>query len=189
MSESEDPRVLRSRAAALQAARALMLREGLDAVTHLRVARESGLGRKTMYRHWPDREALLTDALSTDHLPYPAASGVLRDDLCAHLESLRVALVEGPLAFVLAALVERSFVDPATFGALRKSLSSRGCARIRQLLGAAVKRGDLAPSLDLVAAAAELEGPIFYRALILGERPSRARVPVLVDAFLRAHAA
>ena len=92
--DSEDPRVARSRMKALASARDLFSREGLDAVTHLRVAEASGLGRKTLYRHFPQPVDLLRATLSTAEFPRAPVTGDLQRDLRGHLESLRRALLD-----------------------------------------------------------------------------------------------
>lgn len=90
-----DPRAEHSRAQALQAARALLAEEGWEAATHLRVAERSGLGRATVYRHWPDPVALRRDALSEEALVFHTVpTGDLRADLVAELEAIRAELVE-----------------------------------------------------------------------------------------------
>ncbi len=54
----------------LDAARELLAREGPDAVTHQRVARQAGVGRATVYRHWPRREQLVLDTMAGVELPF-----------------------------------------------------------------------------------------------------------------------
>src|SRR3954453_892705 len=66
----EDPRVARSRQAALAAARTLLEQEGPAAVTHQRVAAHAGIGRATVYRHWPLPETLLQEAMEQVALPF-----------------------------------------------------------------------------------------------------------------------
>lgn len=185
MDGTDDPRVARTRARVLEAARALLLEEGLDAVTHLRVAERSGAGRRTLYRHWPERVDLLRDALATPDFPRATPTGRLREDLLAHLEALRRALVEGPLARIVVALLERAAVRPELHG-LRRRLTEEGCEPARALLRAAVARGELPPDTDVDAARAALEGPLFYRAMLLGERVPPAALPPLVDTLLAA---
>ena len=63
-------RVTASRAAALAAAQTLLQQEGLAAVTHQRVAAEAGVGRATVYRHWPKPEALLHEAMGRVEMPF-----------------------------------------------------------------------------------------------------------------------
>ncbi len=180
-----DARFTHTHARALQAAQGLLLGDGIEAVTHLRVARASGVGRRTVYRHWPTRLELLHDTLAATEFPHPAVTGDLRTDLIAHLAALRTALVAGPLAQVISALNERAAVEPE-LRPLRDRLSDAGCAALREVLEAAVARDALPGRLDLEAAMAVLEGPLFYRVLIRNERPGPAILPPLVDAFLAA---
>ncbi len=58
---SDDPRRLRmaeKRAAILDAARPVLLRDGLGGTTLDRVAAEGGIAKMTLYRHFPSKEAL-----------------------------------------------------------------------------------------------------------------------------------
>ncbi len=180
-----DPRVERSRARALAAGRRLLVTEGLDAVTHLRVATAGGGGRRTLYRHWPDAAALLRDVLATGEVPHAERTGDLRTDLLAHLDALRRALVEGHLGLVVCALGERAAVDPA-FAPLHAELTEAGCAPLRALLDDGVAAGRLPADLDVPAAMAALEGPVFYRALVRREPLDAAALPPVVDAVLAA---
>ena len=51
---------------ALTAARDLILEVGATRTTMVEVARRSGVGRTTLYRHWPDINALLVDLLTRE---------------------------------------------------------------------------------------------------------------------------
>src|SRR3954451_18071153 len=66
---NDDPRARRSRAAALTAATELLVEGGPERVTHAAVAVRAGVGRATVYRHWPDQQSLLFDALANDVRP------------------------------------------------------------------------------------------------------------------------
>lgn len=178
-----DPRVERTRSAALTAARGLLVDEGVDAVTHGRVADASGLGRRTLYRHWPDATALLHDTLAHQEVPHAPATGDLRRDLVAHLDALRRALQHGHLGFVVSLLGERARLDP-DFEQLRSGLTDAGCEPLRRLLQSAVRRGELPEDLDVPAALAGLEGPVFYRCMVRRERIGRAALASLTDRFL-----
>ena len=72
MADPEDAgvRVTASRAAALAAAQTLLQQQGPAAVTHQRVAVAAGVGRATVYRHWPKPEALLHEALGQVEMPF-----------------------------------------------------------------------------------------------------------------------
>src|SRR3954462_11174851 len=64
-----DPRAVRSREAILVAARRLLSSDGPAAITHQRVSQEAGVGRATVYRHWPRSEQLLLDVMADADLP------------------------------------------------------------------------------------------------------------------------
>lgn len=175
-----DPRAERTRGSVLEAATRLLLEQGLDAVTHQRVAAEAGVGRRTMYRHWPDPESLLEATLAGAEYPVTHRTGDLRTDLRAHVEALRRALVEGPLRYVVLALNERAAVRPE-LRPLRDRLTEGGCRPLTDLLEQAVRDGRLPDDLDVDAAVAALEGPVFYRSLVRGEAVPPAVVEQVVD--------
>ena len=56
----EDPRVVRSRAAAVDAARSLFLRRGYAGVTMEEIAASAGLARRTLYNTFADKRELFT---------------------------------------------------------------------------------------------------------------------------------
>ena len=182
-----DPRVDRTRAAVLETVKAILLEEGWDAVTHLRVAERSGVGRTTIYRHWPERTTLLHEALINETLAIHAApSGDLRHDLVAELEAIRDELVERNMGRVLAALVDRAEWDPELHR-LKVALAKDGLSVLRQLLQSGKDRGELRPGLDVDLAVAQLVGPIIYRRLISTETISSTTSQAVVDDFLTAH--
>lgn len=141
------------------------------------------MGRRTLYRHWPDQDALLHDVLAGADYPVTERTGDLRADLAAHLEALRRALVDGPLRYVVLALNERAAVRP-DLRELRDRLTARGCAPLRDLLTDAVADGRLPEGLDLEWAVSAVEGPLFYRSLVAGEAVPADAVAPVVEAFL-----
>lgn len=157
-----DARITRTRTAVLDAARSVLLTEGLTAITPTRIAEVSGVARRTLYRHWPSPDDLLHDALAGASFPTYARTGDLAVDLQAHLRQLRDALTHGPLAYILHALGERAAVDPA-LAALRDRLVASGCAPLRTLLAEHGADGALVDELVL-----DLEGPLFSAALVHG---------------------
>lgn len=178
-----DPRSERTRQRCLDAAAQLLDREGLDAVTHLRVATEAGVGRRTIYRHWPDRRSLLHDTLSRTAAPAADPDADLRTGVIAHLRALSRALTVGPLATIVTTLYERGRLDPE-FDELRTDLVEAGCAPLRRLLRRAVVAGELPADLDVATAVADLEGPVFYRAILHRRATTAHEITGLVDAVI-----
>src|SRR5580704_10355009 len=63
-----DPRVERSRQVILQAALDELGSVGYGAFTIESVASRAGVGKSTIYRHWPDKLAVIADAFETFHV-------------------------------------------------------------------------------------------------------------------------
>jgi AcrR family transcriptional regulator len=176
-----DPRVARTRDSVVAAVRDLVQTAGIEAVTHQRVAEIAGVGRASVYRHWPDRTQLLLDALAD--LPVAAgewsSSGDLATDLRAELGRLQRILNDSPFVPQLAALVSRSEWDPE-LRALKQRLLERGTARLRHAVAHGIARGELDPDLDGAAAVALLAGPLFYQRLLANERITDGLLATLV---------
>src|SRR6267154_2352000 len=112
-SPATDPRAARSREAILAAAWDLLAREGPGAITHQRVAQQSGVGRATVYRHWAAPEDLLGDVLFSAELPFFASPALpLRSWLHAELRQLADELAL-PAAAALALAVDAGELDKA----------------------------------------------------------------------------
>jgi AcrR family transcriptional regulator len=161
-SPATDPRAARSREAILAAAFDLLAREGPGAITHQRVAQQAGVGRATVYRHWPAPEDLLRDVLYTAELPFFATPALpLRSWLHGELRQLADELALPPVASLAIALMEQTRSGGAS------ASPHRHIAAITERLAAAfalaVDAGELDKAPDADLAAAHLIGPLVYR--------------------------
>jgi TetR/AcrR family transcriptional repressor of mexJK operon len=68
----DDPRVVRTRAAVVDAARSLFLRKGYAGTTMEEIAAVAGLTKRTMYNNYPDKAALFTQIVA-DVIAYAEA--------------------------------------------------------------------------------------------------------------------
>ena len=162
-----DPRVARTRQAVRDAVRRLVQRAGFEAVSHQEVAAEAGIGRATVYRHWPKRTDLLLDALAEVGAPRDwQSSGDLAADLTRELERLRRNLSSSPLVPELVALIGRAEWDQG-LRETKKELLASGTAGLRRTLEAGIERHELPAELDLDTTIARLAGPLFYQRLSL----------------------
>lgn len=182
--DARDPRVQRTRGAVVEAVREIVMTAGPGAVTHQLVAERSGVGRATVYRHWPERRDLLIDALRPDepwrrHPP----TGDLRGDVVGHLRRMRVGMQRSKGSPTFLALVGHAAGD-AALDQLRREMVAFGEADLRATLEDAAASGALRPDVDLDIAVAQLAGPIFYRSKVVGRPVSRRMIDDVVDAVL-----
>lgn len=181
-----DPRVQRTRRAVVDAVRELVTTAGPSAVTHQVVAERSGVGRATLYRHWPDRRALLLDALRPDApLRRHPPTGDLRGDLVRHLRRMRVGMQRSAGSPSFLALVGHADGDEA-LDQLRRELVAVAEADLRAILEDAAAAGALRPAVDLDIVVAQLGGPLFYRRKVAGRPIPRRMIDEVVDAVLGA---
>ena len=177
MADSPDPRVTRSREAILAAARELLVQEGPAAVTHQHVAARAGVGRATVYRHWPQPGTLLGDAMAGVRMPFfrePVPP--LRPWLKQQLRSLADELDLPDVRAVTAALVQG-----ATDAGRREHLTEAIGRRLGAALAKAEETGELRLAVDPRDAAALVIGPLFYRSMLESGPVSEVMIDRLVD--------
>ncbi len=177
----EDPRVQRTRQRVLEAASELLHAEGWDAVTQTHVAQYAGVGRATVYRHWPDARDLLVEALSEASLKdHAVPTGHLRQDLINELLAFKQAMTRGQTGRLMTALIDRAEWD-SDFESIRTQLAESGSSVLRDILRAARRRGEIAPSGDDQLLIAQLVGPLVYRRFLTGQAITKRFVADVVD--------
>ena len=94
-----DPRVALSRERVLAATLELLTETGLGGVTIDDISKRSGVAKTTIYRHWPDRSAIVIDAClrMTDGDEEPPDTGSLEGDVRAILTDL-AGMLKDPMA-------------------------------------------------------------------------------------------
>jgi len=189
MADHLDARVARTRAAVLEAGAVLLFTDGWDAVTHLRVAERSGVGRATVYRHWPTVEDLLADVLLNCHAPLvaPEPTGDLRTDLVAALRVFVEPLHTSKLGEVLVAAMDRAPSDPRIL-AMHEAMTAISRRPVWDVAEAAISEGRLDPTLTEEIVAAHAIGPLLYARLFDRQEIRDRDIERTVDAFLAAFA-
>jgi len=181
-----DPRVERTRLAALAAASAILEEEGWEAVTHVAVSERSGVGRSTLYRHWPDATMLLIEVIAAKAVGGQSApTGDLRTDLVAELERFRQRLHDPVCERAMATVMERAAVDP-DFVDVRAAITADATTTIRSILVAAGRRGELDIGAGMAVLVAQLAGPLAFQRLFARQPVSGHFVAEIVDSFLEA---
>lgn len=180
-----DTRVERTRTRVMEAARTLIDEGGPAAVTYSALAERSGVGRATLYRHWPELTALWAD-LRGEMVGRLQAElvGDLVTDLDIVMKRMVAALRSQGDGPSLITLLERAQWDPAT---RRQVAEAERMNPVRLALTAAVGRGELPADADLDRMSALLLGPLLYRALMTAHDVDEAYALDIADAFLSAY--
>ncbi|MGW2557643.1 TetR/AcrR family transcriptional regulator [Streptomyces sp. NPDC001514] len=192
MEDRIDPRLLRSRDAMVSAATALLTEGGLAAVTHQAVATRAGVGRATVYRHWPNLIDLRLAALEAGMPPLPPMPEELRAvsgndpraELVHRLGVLDERWDDEQSGAVLAEILGGSRHDEG-MRRLRESLLNQIADDLRPAVAAAVERGLLRSDVTPETFAMATVGPLFFERFLAGNRLGRDTVEAVVDAALR----
>jgi AcrR family transcriptional regulator len=176
-----DPRAIRSRTRIVAAARELLRGSGPESVTFAAVAERSGVGRATVYRHWPSVDALLDEVLDEYSLPYfldpkqpiePWLHGELRRLSDEMLFPAVVRMTTVLMQRDIAGSDERSKRRERLFGELERRLSELP-----------VDAG-ADPALPAEEQAALLIGPLLYLALARGTAVRDTFIDHLIDTLV-----
>lgn len=178
MNEAQDPRVVRTQHDVLQAAIDLLIEDGWEALTLPAVARRAGYSKATLYAHWPDRLALVREALTRwGRMPHAEPVGTLREDLVIELRSFRAAFVEHRLDRALLVLAERAPTEPELVP-VRDAFVADGERVLRERLA------PLLPPSAVEAATLMLCGAVLHAVLLHGRAPSDRVLSTAVDAVV-----
>lgn len=175
-----DPRVTATRSRVLSAVAALLESGGPGEVTHSSVARAAGVGRATVYRHWPRIDDLLADAIESRlGVTSPVTTGDALTDLRAMLLAIVAGVFSDDRAVFFATLLIHGG-DTPQLDALRREIIERRIGAIRALVARGAADGSIDPRLDPDHAVSYLTGPIIHRRLVLGEPVT----PAFIDDLL-----
>lgn len=151
------------------------------------VAARARVGRSTLYRHWPDKSALIADALETLNVqPDPGRehpAGTAREQVEILLEHLARALSDSAVSACIPALVHAAETEPDvrrffhTYSAQRRH-------RLTATIASGVADGQFPARVDPEAASVALSGALFYRRLATAEPADTDFLRALIDTVL-----
>ncbi|HYF46099.1 MAG TPA: TetR/AcrR family transcriptional regulator [Acidimicrobiales bacterium] len=182
--DASDPRIVRSRAAVLEATVELLGEVGHSGTTIEAIAERSGVAKTTIYRHWPRRAPLLVDALYSrvEHAAFEP-TGDLRADLLALVGGLARKLRDPNWSRMVATLLDAAESDPE-IAELSAAFTQQRRELCRSVLDRGVQAGELRADADTDTAAQLLGGAVFYKRLILRRPATDADLEVVVDLIL-----
>lgn len=180
-----DPRVERSRQVVLRAVLAELGQAGYGALTIESVAARAGVAKSTIYRHWPDKIALIADAFETFHeqIVPPTDGLTARESLQQLLRHVAEVVVDSLFSSCIPALIEGAERDPR-LREFRHRYSALRRQSLTGLIARGVADGEFRPVPDPELAAQALLGPIFYHRLMTSEPFDPYHVSDLIDMVL-----
>lgn len=165
----------------------LVQRLDYSSVTVDAVARASGVGRSTIYRHWPSRQALVLEAytdVTTRSTPLPDTGDAV-EDLRVYLAELAFCLGFGGADSTLPGLVVDALEDPEFAALFRRVLIRERRRAFAAILARGQQRGQLRTDLDVDAAVDALYGALHHRLLLSGQVVDGPYVTAVVDVVTR----
>lgn len=125
-----NPRVQRTRTRILTVARELLPEVGPEGLTYALLAERAGVTRQTLYRHWHNRAALLSDLIleGPDLGNYPEPGTDVRTVATAWLKSLRDGISAPAVRPAVLAVTAQADHDPDSAQALVRIVEDRHAA-------------------------------------------------------------
>lgn len=136
-------------AAILAAAMDLLAEAGYARLTMDNVAARAGVGKASVYLRWPNKVALVAEAIQHRAAVVPRVpdTGSLREDMLTFLRGLLRGKSAGARA--LAAVTGEIASNPDLKKAWRQSVTGTLAASVRAIVERAVERGELPAGTDL----------------------------------------
>jgi AcrR family transcriptional regulator len=149
---------------AIIAATIELLLEGvtIEALSMEAIAARAGVGKATVYRRWPNKEALVVEALASVKGPTPEPPGhSVREDL-VFLLGVMGRSKQVPEATVSPCVMSEVHRNPELFDRWVGVLEKRRDV-MREVLRRGVRTGELDPDLDIELAVAMLSSPMMMQ--------------------------
>lgn len=184
------PRSDRAHRAILDAARAELVEHGFSRLRLEHVAARAGVGKATIYRRWPSKEALAQDLLAELAAPHIAVAdaGDTRSELRSCVATAMHAVADTPFGAVIRALLSQIATNPDLGDPFRATVVRARRDEVARVVARGIARGDLRPDADADVATELLVGPVYFR-LMFGGELSDAFADQIADTVFRGYAA
>ena len=167
-----------------------LIKEGFADLRLEHVAAHAGVGKATIYRRWPSKEALALDVLMQLAAPHITIddTGDTRAELLAAVTNAMRAITDTPFGPVIRALLSQIAMNPALGDPFRASVVQARRDEVARVIARGISRGDLRADADVDVATELLVGPVYFR-LMFGGELTQAFAERVVDSVLRGYAA
>ncbi len=182
------PRDEEARKRILDSAAQLLESRCFDEITVEAIAEQSGAGKATVYRWWPNKAAVLIEAFReriSREMPFPD-TGDFRQDVRQQMQNFTEIIYWGRRGKVFRSFIAGAQADPEIAEAFRELWIRPRRAEARKLFERYIAEGVARADLDPDLAVEMVYSPLYYRLLtgwgeITGEYLDR-----LLDTLLRA---
>ncbi len=155
----------------LRAALDEVVKNGFRGLTVDVIAAKTGIGKMTIYRRWPNKAAIVMDALLALIGPSTAFPANDRAITSIRLQMrLQTQFFLGKYGQVIKALLGEAQFDPELATAFRDQWIAPRREMTKEVLKLAIEQGDLKSGIDLELVIDMLYAPIYYR-LQIGSGP------------------
>jgi AcrR family transcriptional regulator len=144
-----------------------MLTDGYtaDTLSIEAVAAKAGVGKATIYRRWPNKEALIVDAVASLKGPVPKIAGEsVRDDLITLLTPM-AHTKDNRTAKIMSCLMPELRRSSSLLGCYQNMVEARRTV-MRDVVRRGMRTGELRPDLDVELALTLLSAPVIVQNML-----------------------
>jgi AcrR family transcriptional regulator len=165
------PPSARAHRAIVEAARALLAERDLAHLNLEQVAARAGVGKATIYRHFPTRESLALELLlqMAPDVHRVRDRGDTRAELLAIVDGTVRALTRSSLGRVMQGLLTELALNPDIALPFRSTVVRAKRGAVVDVLARGKVRGEIRADADADLATELLIGPVYYRLLFGGD--------------------
>ncbi|HEX8730525.1 MAG TPA: TetR/AcrR family transcriptional regulator [Ktedonobacterales bacterium] len=161
------PRSAEAEQAIIEAALRELADEGLAGMSLEGVAARAGVGKTTIYRRWPNKEALVMDAIIRIKPPLRSFdTGNLRSDIESYLLNLQHMLGDPNTQRLTLRLVGEIASRPAWFTGYLAEAMKPNYQALKDMINRARERGELRADADVTLVADMIGGAPFYHMML-----------------------
>jgi AcrR family transcriptional regulator len=148
-----------------------LVADGMTSLSIEAVAATAGVGKTTIYRRWPNKQALVIDALASLQVDVPELPGTsVRDDLVILLDTIRRRASGGPRAAgIMTCVLAEADRHPDIAKQYRRDIIEPRRDKVRAVLRRGVASGELRADLDVELALNLLTAPLLVMTMFRPE--------------------
>ena len=144
-----------------------LIESGIDGLSLEQVAQRACVAKATIYRRWPNKEALVLDALLTVEEPLPELPGTsARDDLVALVDGIRRRKKHDVANRLYPGMISDGSRYPEIAATYKKVVVERRREMVRDAVRRGIANGELRDDLDVETLALMMVAPMLVQTMV-----------------------